>query len=117
MRKRSIRHIGKEQFVQRVRYVGNLTIYFRKKDEIVITDGNDLLLCERWWENRGFYSRSWRPFAEALTKNNSLVVLSDVFRLVNKYGISTHAPGIEKLDIPKDVVILATHYDDIRRKK
>ena len=85
MTKRAIQHIKKENFVRKVRYINDLTIYFRDKDAILITDGKNLLLCERWFEGRGFYSRSWRPFSETIAHNNSLETIADVLRLARKY--------------------------------
>jgi hypothetical protein len=116
MTKRAISHIRKEQFVRRVRYIGELTIYFRDKDAILITDGKNMLLCERWFEGRGFYSRSWRPFAENLTRNNSLETLSDVLRLATKHEITTHAPRYEQFEITRDTVVLPSQYKEQRRK-
>ena len=116
MTKRVIHHIRKEQFVRRVRYIGGLTIYFKDKDAILIADNEkNLLLCERWFEGRGFYARSWRPFAESLTRNNSLETLSDVLRLATKHGITTHAPMYEKFEITEDTVVLPAQYKEKRR--
>lgn len=117
MTKRAIRHIKKEQFVRRVRYVGELTIYFRDKDAILITDGKNMILCERWFEGRGFYSRSWRPFVEGLAHNNSLETVADALRLATKYGITTHVPKSELFDITEDTVVLPRHFKAKRRSK
>lgn len=117
MTKRAIRHITKEQFVRRVRYIGELTIYFRDKDAILISDGKNLLLCERWFEGRGFYSQSWRPFAETLAHNNSLETIADTLRLATKYGITTHAPMYEGFTITKDTIVLPKHFKAKRRTK
>lgn len=117
MTKRAIRHIRKEQFVRRVRYIGELTIYFRDKDAILISDGKNLLLCERWFEGRGFYSRSWRPFTETLAHNNSLETIADTLRLARKYEITTHAPKYEQFKVTDDTVILPSHFKAKRRNK
>ena len=91
--KEMIRHIKREEFVQKVRVVNNVTIFFASKDTIYAKDESGAcVLCERWFEGRFGYAQKWRPFNQVLLHKKSIETIRDVWRIALRYEISAMTP-------------------------
>lgn len=86
----SVKHIKREQAPTKVRYVDNLTIYFATGETIFVTDGKVSIVMERWFEGRGHYKDSWKPFTRILERRKSFVSVYEVWQLATNYGVSQH---------------------------
>lgn len=100
-----VKHIKRSDFVPWVRYINGLTIYGRKKDEVIATDGKNSVLCERWVSPLYFYDKHWDEFIRRLKRNNSLVEIGDIWKFALKYEISAHTPAGFP-EVPKDIRVL-----------
>ena len=88
-----IRHIKPEDFVQKVRVVNNVTIFFASKDTIYAKDeSGSTVLCERWFEGRFGYAKKWRPFTQVLLHKKGIESIRDVWRIALRYEISAMTP-------------------------
>lgn len=113
---RTIKHIGESQFARRYREVGELTIYFKSKDEVYVTDGKTSALFERWWDGRFVYKDKWKPFCHELTRKNTLETVWDIYKLANKYGVIGHTVGSFP-EISADARVLPSRYSSPRKEK
>ena len=85
-----VRHIAEHEFVKKVRYVNEMTIYFATKDEIFVSNGKTHVLFERWFDGRNVYTKRWRPFVQILTHKKNLDSVYEIWRIARKYEVCAH---------------------------
>lgn len=79
------------EFEPRVRFLGNLTIYFRDKTTVLVQQGSTTLAFHRWWTRpKGYFAKSWKPFCDALSRNR-VIDLTEIRRLARKYDVELQA--------------------------
>lgn len=74
----------------RVRYVNGLTIYFRTKQSIYVTDNKVAIVLERWFESREFYSEQWHLLSKRLKNNKEIHSVYDVWNMAMRYEVQAH---------------------------
>lgn len=79
-----------EKYEQRVRYINGLTILFRTKQSIYITDGKVAIVLERWFEGNNFYKEVWKNLVYTLTYNKSMATVYDVWSIAMRYEVQAH---------------------------
>lgn len=79
-----------EVYMPRFRRVNGLTIYFRSKQSIYVTDGKVAIVLERWFEGNNFYKRQWKNMVYTLTYNKSIATVYDVWDIAMRYEVSRH---------------------------
>ena len=105
--------MGKNQidreFIQAVRRVNGLTIFFKNKEAIYVEDEKSgrKYVYHRWFESTpGFYMNNWRKFSWSLKYLDNLDI-DDIQILSVRYGAkSTWA--LKMPDIPKDIKVIPT---------
>lgn len=80
----------RDDYKPKVRRVDGLTIYFRTKQTIYITDGKVAVVFERWFEGNDFYKNSWKPLVEALTRRKTIGSMYDAWNIAVRYGVQAH---------------------------
>lgn len=86
----TIKHIRPEEYQPRVRYTGNMTIFFRSKDTIFVTDGRVSVVFERWFEGNDFYQNSWRPLVQALCRKKTISSVYEAWNIAERYDVARH---------------------------
>lgn len=75
-------------FTPSIRRVDDIIIIFRDKHTVVISNARSAVSFHCWFERRQFdYSRSWKPFCQALCRRKHLTLL-DCYTLANHHEIS-----------------------------
>lgn len=104
-------------FRQGVRRLNGLTIYFRDKNTVYVSDGKTAIYCERWFERPlGSYAAKWNPFCDRLKQTNSLSSIRDICLLALRYEVSVVTARYRE-EIPENVKVYETKFIPKRRKK
>lgn len=100
-----------------VRYINGLTIFFKKKDTVYVTDGKISVIFERWFGMaKGYYSSSWKPFTTQLKVLDGLASIYQVISIANKYGVECISATREET-IPDGIKTHASRYNKAERRK
>lgn len=103
-----IKRTSKDDYVQGVRYLNNMTIFFKDKESIYIcckNNNNTVVIANRWWDkSRGRYAQSWRPFQQRL-KTNSLESIYSVIELANRYEVGIVCSTRPMPPIPNNIKV------------
>lgn len=79
-----------EVYFPRFRKVNGLTIYFKTKQSIYVTDGKVAIVLERWFEGNAFYRKKWKNMVYTLTYNKSIKTVYDVWNIAMRYEVNRH---------------------------
>lgn len=93
------------QFIESVRKLRNLTIYFRDKHTIIVYYDRGTVIFHRWFDRpKGSYRNNWLPFTLALKQKNLKNIL-EVYRYAEEYDIE-HVVPIHNYKIPTNVQMI-----------
>lgn len=78
-----------KKFVQSIRYIEGMTIFFYDNESTYIDYGNyAVIVANRWFDRApGSYRKRWSVFNQRL-KTESIKTIYDILRLANHYEIS-----------------------------
>lgn len=102
-----VKRIGKNDYEQGVRFLEDMTIFFKDKESIYILckKSNTVVIANRWWDkSRGRYSQSWRPFQQRLKKVN-LENIYSIIKLANRYEVGIVCSTRPMPEIPKNIKV------------
>lgn len=79
-----------EVYRPRFRKVNGLTIFFKTKQSIYVTDGKVAIVLERWFEGNNFYHEKWKNLVYTLTYNKSVSSVYQVWNIAMRYEVQAH---------------------------
>lgn len=85
-----IKHIGKDEFQPKIRYINGLTIYFATKETIYVTDNKVAIVLERWFEGKNNYKEKWSKVCRILKLNKGIRTPYEVWNIAMSYDVSRH---------------------------
>lgn len=80
----------RDDYQPKLRQVDGLTIYFKSKQTIYLTDGKVAIVFERWFEGNDFYKENWKPLVETLSRRKSIGSVYKAWEIATRYGVQAH---------------------------
>lgn len=101
-------------FTPSVRYVGDITLYFREKNQVHVWNKNGTYFVVRrpFGAFRAVYSMAWKPFCERLYRRNTFDSIFTIAQIAARFDLDiVHPHYTVPPTVPPGTMVRPSHYD------